>query len=106
MVFCKTAAKMMPADILPEFQEFLLSRRLAPSKYVPFLAGWVSQFLAFSNRKSHTDINVLVAEFLDSLEANQNIADWQVRQANEALGLYLNHFKGGEALMSAKGVYR
>jgi integron integrase len=95
---------MRPKDVLPDFQDFLLSRKLAPEKNVPFIANWVSQFLAFSNRKGRADIRVLVAEFLNSLETNQNISDWQVRQASDALDLYLNHFKGGEALMTAQGI--
>ena len=32
---------------LQDFQKFLLERRLAPEKNVPFLAYWVSRFLAF-----------------------------------------------------------
>lgn len=29
-------------DVLPDFQEFLLSHKLAPEKHVLFLAIWVS----------------------------------------------------------------
>ena len=47
--FCKMGSK----EILPEFQDFLLSNKLAPQKNVLFLAIWVSKFLAFSNRKGH-----------------------------------------------------
>jgi hypothetical protein len=36
--------------ILPEFQDFLLSRSLVPEKNVSFYAHWVSKFLVFSNR--------------------------------------------------------
>ncbi len=81
-------------SVLPDFQEFLTSKKLAPAKNVPYLANWVSQFLAFSNSRPQADANVLIAEFLNSLEANQNIDDWQIRQASEAIALYLNHFKG------------
>jgi hypothetical protein len=31
-------------EILPEFQKFLLERKLAPEKNIPFLAYWVSRF--------------------------------------------------------------
>jgi hypothetical protein len=30
-------------NILPEFQKFLIERKLAPEKNVPFLAYWVSE---------------------------------------------------------------
>jgi integron integrase len=90
-------------DILPEFQEFLLSNKLASEKHVPFLAFWVSKFLAFSNRKGQQNISLTVSEFLNSLEANADIKDWQVRQAGEAVRLYLNHFKGDEVLSAVRG---
>ena len=34
-------------ETLPEFQKFLLERKLAPEKNIPFLAYWVSRFLGF-----------------------------------------------------------
>ena len=80
--------------VLHEFQEFLLKHKLAQEKHVLFLAVWVSKFLAFSNRKGHQDLGLTVTEFLDSLEAKDDIKDWQLSQAGEAVRLYLNHFKG------------
>lgn len=93
-------------DILPEFQEFLLSHKLAPEKYVPFLAIWVSKFLAFCNRSGQQAIDLTVTEFLNSLEAMKDIKDWQLRQAGEAVRLYLNHFKGDEIISTAQGAQR
>jgi integron integrase len=84
--------------VLPEFQEFLLSRRLASQKNVLFFAVWVSKFLAFTNKLPCADISQRVAEFLNSLEGKENVADWQIRQAADAVRLYLEHFKGGEDL--------
>jgi hypothetical protein len=45
---------MIPNTVLPDFQDFLLSQKLAPEKNVPYLANWVSKFLAFNNRKGRT----------------------------------------------------
>ena len=89
---------MIPKAVLPDFQDFLLSQKLAPEKNVPYLANWVSKFLAFNNRKGQADIGRTVAEFMNFLEAREDIEDWQIRQAGEAVRLYLNHFKGGEEL--------
>ncbi len=33
--------------VLPELQDFLLSRKIVPEKKVPFYAHWVRKFLAF-----------------------------------------------------------
>ena len=97
---------MIAKGVLPDFQEFLLSHKLAPEKHVLFLAIWVSRFLAFSNRKEQQDIGLTVTEFLNSLEAREDIKDWQIRQAGEAVRLYLNHFKGGEELKTLSGKER
>jgi integron integrase len=92
--------------VLPEFQEFLLSHKLASRKNVLFFAVWVSKFLAFSNTRNHADTNQTVDEFLNSLEARENIADWQIRQAADAVRLYLEHFKGSEELKALYGKER
>lgn len=97
---------MIAKGVLPDFQEFLLSHKLAPEKHVLFLAIWVSRFLAFSNRKEQQDIGLTVTEFLNSLEAREDIKDWQIRQAGEAMRLYLNHFKGSEELKTLSGKER
>jgi len=34
--------------LLPEFQKFLLERKLVPGKNIPYFAYWVSRFLAFA----------------------------------------------------------
>jgi len=57
---------MIAKGVLPDFQEFLLSHKLAPEKHVLFLAIWVSRFLAFSNGKGQQDIGLTVSEFLNA----------------------------------------
>jgi len=52
------------------------------------------RFLAFCNMQTEPDVSVAVAEFLKSLETDQSIADWQIKQAEEAVRLYRAHFKG------------
>lgn len=64
---------MIPKAVLPDFQDFLLSQKLAPEKNVPYLANWVSKFLAFNNRKGQADIGQTVAEFMNFLEAREDI---------------------------------
>ena len=97
---------MIAKGVLPDFQEFLLLHKLAPEKHVLFLAIWVSRFLAFSNGKGQQDIGLTVTEFLNALEDREDIKDWQIRQAGEAVRLYLNHFKGGEELKTLSGKER
>jgi hypothetical protein len=45
---------MISKTLLQEFQDFLLTHRLAPEKNVPYYALWASRFLAFANKTEHT----------------------------------------------------
>jgi len=82
--------------ILPEFQDFLVSRSLVPEKNVSFYANWVSKFLAFCNRNEDLRPDLKVEKFLSYLKSQKNIADWQIKQADDALRLYLHHFLDGK----------
>src|SRR4030042_6912771 len=90
-------------NILPEFQKFLIERKLAPEKNVPFLAYWVSRFLGFSRRHEYpaSEYNeTIVQEFIETLGADKLILCWQPRQANDAIVLYFFNFlnkTGGQA---------
>jgi hypothetical protein len=79
---------------LPEFQAFLSSRKLAPEKNIPFYAYWASRFLAFCNKQASADFPRAALEFQQSLMTDQEIADWQIKQAEEAIRLYVVNFKG------------
>ncbi len=82
----------MKEDVLPEFQKYLLSRKLVKEKSVPFYAYWASRFLSFSNNNKEIGIELRVNKFLDRLKKQKNISDWQIQQAEEALRLYIHHF--------------
>jgi len=43
----------MSSKILPDFQEFLISRALVDKKHIPLYARWVSKFLAFSHQNKN-----------------------------------------------------
>jgi integron integrase len=79
--------------VLPAFQSFLLSHGLAPKKNIPFYAYWASRFLAFCNMRDMTDLSAACPEFEQSLLADRTIADWQVKQAEDAVRIYLTNFK-------------
>jgi integron integrase len=91
-------------EILPEFQKFLLERKLVPDKNTPFYAYWVSRFLDFVRKR---DLSVtgyqesLVLEFLDILRSDKHINDWQRRQADDAIRLYYSHHLGKVGQLSA-----
>lgn len=82
----------MIEDILPDFQEFLISRGLADKKHAPFYARWVSRFITFSNRNRDADFTENKREFLEWISRSPGTADWQKEQAKTALKLYFEYF--------------
>lgn len=93
---------MIENGILPEFQEFLISNKLAPERHAPFLAMWADKFLRFCENQCDANIELVIAQFLKSLESRDEIKDWQVKQAEQAVRLYLNHYNGNPGLSAAK----
>jgi integron integrase len=81
-------------DVLPEFQEFSTSRKMAPATNIPWYALWVKKFLEFLNKNEPGDIKLLSQGFIASLRSEGVYSDWQLRQAEEAVVLYLEHFEG------------
>ena len=79
-------------NILPEFQEFIAERKLAPESQIPFYAYWVSKFLRFSNSRQDKPLDLRIQMFLDSLKNNKKLQDWQFEQADNAVKLYIHHF--------------
>lgn len=96
----------MLSHTLPEFQNFLISRKLVPEKNAPYYAHWVSKFMFFSNSREGLSRDLLVKEFLDSLKGQKEIFDWQVQQAGQALQLYMRHFSKGDILAAPAGDFQ
>ena len=68
-------------DVLPDFQAFLLDKKLAQEKNVFFYALWASKFLNYANRKQIPPDQYqenAVIEFIESLKSNSAISDWQI----------------------------
>lgn len=83
----------MRKNILPEFQEYLRSKSLVNEKYIPFYAHWASKFMLHSEDYGHLSQDLQIQKFLDYLRDQQNTSDWQVRQADNAVTLYINQFQ-------------
>lgn len=77
--------------LLPEFQKYLISRGFVPEKKAAFYAYWVSGFLAFSNTNEDLSQNLRIERFLNHLKRQKNIADWQYKQAENAVRLYISY---------------
>ena len=84
-------------DILPEFQTFLLEKKMVPEKNVLFYALWASKYFNYARKKQIPADGYqenAVIEFIETLKSEPNMSDWQVRQAHDAIRLYYFHFRG------------
>ena len=79
-------------NILPEFQKFIVRRKLAPESQAPFYAHWVGKFLRFSNTRQDKPLDLRIQMFLDVLKKDETLQDWQLEQADTAVKLYIHHF--------------
>lgn len=83
--------------ILPEYQQFLIDKKLVPENRVSYFAYWISRYLRYAQKNAidSTEFNEpAVMAFIDGLRADARIKDWQPRQADDALRLYYFHYLG------------
>ena len=73
---------------MEDFTRYLLDRRLASEKTAPFYVHWVRRYRDYFalGRKGEMSEEGL-AQFLAELE--KECEDWQVRQASDAVRIYL-----------------
>ena len=82
----------MNNNYLPEFQEYLARRKMAPENQIPFYARWTGRFLRFSNAHQDKPVDLRIEMFLDALKKDKKLQEWQVVQADNAVRLYIHHF--------------
>ena len=75
---------------LQTFGEFLLKAQLVRPTAAPYVVRWVRRFL--SRPASDEPLTDQVRGFCEELERNGGVADWQVRQADQALRMYFVNF--------------
>ncbi len=92
--------------VLPEFQEYLRSKSLVNEKYIPFYAHWASKFLAFSTSNNNLSRTLQTQKFIDYLKSHEKIADWQLKQADNAVTLYMNQFQSNKASSIASSIHK
>ncbi|MEW6377871.1 MAG: integron integrase [Thermodesulfobacteriota bacterium] len=79
-------------DWTEDFEEFLSKQGAVPEDKIKFYIHWVRRFLRFSNYQLENINTDRVSQYLDSLEADEKIADWQVKQAADAVLLYVEKY--------------
>ena len=74
---------------LTDFQAFLSQLGTIPENKTKFYIHWVRRFLKSCNYQLENINANHVSQYLDSLAADEKIADWQVKQAADAVILYV-----------------
>ncbi len=74
------------------YKGFLNKRNIARPTHREFMARWVRDFLVFSGNNDAHSFDQNLHLFLDSLEKNPRISEWQTRQAEEAVKIYQHQY--------------
>jgi integron integrase len=75
-----------------DFETFLSKLGTIPENKTKFYLHWVRRFLKSCNYQLE-DVNTeRVSQYLDSLDADEKIADWKVKQAADAVILYVERY--------------
>jgi len=77
---------------LGDFETFLSKLGTVPDDKTKFYVHWVRRFLKSCNYQLENINTQHVSQYLDSLEADEKIADWQVKQAADAVILYVEKY--------------
>ncbi|MDF7827023.1 hypothetical protein P4B35_23565, partial [Pontiellaceae bacterium B12227] len=75
---------------LKELEQFIADRNLVAEKYRSYYLGWVRRFLLAEFTVDELSDRDRIACFTDQLTRDPSVEEWQVRQATEAVTLYLN----------------
>ena len=75
-----------------DFQAFLSKLGTIPEDKTKFYLHWVRRFLKSCNYQLDNINADRVSQYLDSLDADEKIADWQVKQAADAVILYVEKY--------------
>jgi len=77
---------------LGDFETFLSKLGTIPNDKTKFYVHWVRRFLKSCNYQLENINTQHVSQYLDSLETEEKIADWQVKQAADAVILYVEKY--------------
>lgn len=77
---------------LKDFEAFLIKLEKVPEDKIKFYIYWVTRFLKSCNYQLEKINTEHVSQYLDSLAADEKIADWQVKQAADAVIIYVEQY--------------
>lgn len=77
---------------LMEFEKYLRVNNLVPVDKIKYYSNWTDKFLHSISYKT-TDINQnAIICFINSMRKNPKYEEWQVRQAEDSVRMYIRNF--------------
>jgi integron integrase len=77
---------------LMEFEKYLKNNNLVPENKIKYFSNWADKFLHGINYKvAAIDQNSILC-FINSMRKDQKYEDWQIRQAESAVRIYVRNF--------------
>jgi len=89
---------------LSDYGDFLLKRSMVASGKEQFFINWVRQFLTEEVDLKGEKWQEKLPQYLDKLAGVPRIADWQVKQADQAVRLYFQIFFASQKITDETGV--
>ena len=77
---------------LSEFEEFLKRGFLLPPGKTRFYVYWVDRFLKYYQHRPSKPLHQIIASYIEAMETDSRFADWQVKQAADAILLYAEKY--------------
>lgn len=90
--------------VLSSYGDFLLKRSLVPSGKEKYFVFWLRRFLTNRGSFKGQEWDEQLPQYLNALQTEPNIADWQVIQAEQAVRLYFQNFLSNKTPLSKKEV--
>ena len=77
---------------LVEFEDFLKHHRLVPPEKARFYIYWVARFLKYFQSRPSKPVAQIIPSYLETMETDSHFADWQVKQAADAILLFADKY--------------
>jgi hypothetical protein len=77
---------------LAEFEDFIKRFRLVSPEKSRFYVYWVDKFLKYYQYRPSKPLEQTIASYLETMETDSRFANWQVKQAADAILLYAEKY--------------
>ena len=77
---------------LMEFEKFLIDNRVVQKDKAKYYVNWADKYLHGINYRAEAIDPRTIASFINSMSKDNRYQDWQVRQAENAVRMYVTNF--------------